>query len=110
MSSKTGSPPPSLKHPRTGKVRERRVAPRVPVAVVPGSLPEAGIHRTSSAEPPHAHAVCRVCGRIAEVRLTPTDRKSVEELALRRPAGWTVDDITVSFAGACRSCQEGRGP
>ncbi len=58
-------------------------------------------------EDPHAHIVCRSCGRIQRIELTELDRHFLTELASRRPAGWMVDGISFSLTGACQRCREG---
>ena len=70
---------------------------RAPSRIVPG-------------EEPHAHIVCRACGRIQSVHLTELDRHFLTELTDRRPDGWTVDRIAFSVTGACRRCREGPSP
>lgn len=61
-------------------------------------------------EPPRAHIVCRVCGRISPVPLETEQELLLERLALSRPDGWTVDRISFSLTGACARCREGRMP
>lgn len=61
-------------------------------------------------EDPHAHVVCRVCGRIAGLPLQPTDLWMLTEVAERRPEGWSVDGITYTLTGACPRCREGPAP
>jgi len=58
-------------------------------------------------EDPHAHIVCRVCGRIQGLELTELDRHLLTELAALTPDGWSVERIAYSLAGACRRCREG---
>ena len=58
-------------------------------------------------EEPHAHIVCRVCGRIQGLELTELDRHLLTELAALSPDGWSVERIAYSLAGACRRCREG---
>jgi hypothetical protein len=58
-------------------------------------------------EEPHAHIVCRVCGRIQGLELTELDRHLLTELAALTPDGWSVERIAYSLAGACRRCREG---
>ena len=59
------------------------------------------------AEDPHAHVVCRVCGRIQGLDLNELDRHLLTELAALHPAGWSVEQATFSLTGACRRCREG---
>lgn len=63
--------------------------------------------RVDLLEDPHAHVVCRVCGRIQRIELTELDRHLLTELAMRHPEGWSVDGIAFSMTGACQRCREG---
>jgi Fe2+ or Zn2+ uptake regulation protein len=63
--------------------------------------------RVDLGEDPHAHIVCRSCGRIQGVELTELDRHFLTELATHHPDGWSVDGIAFSLTGACRRCREG---
>lgn len=63
--------------------------------------------RSELAEDPHAHIVCRVCGRIQRIELTELDRHFLAEMSTHRPDGWSVDGISYSLTGACRRCREG---
>jgi Fe2+ or Zn2+ uptake regulation protein len=63
--------------------------------------------RVNLGEDPHAHIVCRNCGRIQTLELTELDRHLLTELAARHPDGWSVDGIAFSATGACRRCREG---
>jgi Fe2+ or Zn2+ uptake regulation protein len=58
-------------------------------------------------EDPHAHVVCRACGRIQRIELTELDRHLLTELAARHPEGWSVDGVAFSLTGACQRCREG---
>lgn len=58
-------------------------------------------------EDPHAHVVCRVCGRIQSLELNELDLHLLTELAALHPEGWSVDQIAFSLTGACRRCREG---
>ncbi len=91
------------------RARPRR-APRarpVPPARDPAPVPPPRIVRVDLGEAPHAHIVCRNCGRIQGIELTELDRHLLEELASRHPDGWSVDGIAYSATGACRRCREG---
>jgi Fe2+ or Zn2+ uptake regulation protein len=66
--------------------------------------------RVDLVEDPHAHIVCRACGRIQSVELTELDRHFLTELAGHHPDGWSVDGIAFSLMGACRRCREGPPP
>ena len=63
--------------------------------------------RVDLVEDPHAHVVCRVCGRIQRMDLTELDRHLLTELAMRHPDGWSVDGIAFSLTGSCQKCREG---
>jgi Fe2+ or Zn2+ uptake regulation protein len=96
---------PMAGRPRTVRPRpaRRSRATRVPDA------PVERVVRVALAEEPHAHVVCRSCGRIQAIELTELDRHFLEELAGRHPDGWSVDGIAYSLTGACRRCREGPG-
>ncbi len=64
--------------------------------------------RVDLLEDPHAHVVCRVCGRIQRVALTELDRHLLTEMSSHHPDGWSVDGISFSLTGACQRCREGR--
>ncbi|HTT74002.1 MAG TPA: hypothetical protein VMG99_07685 [Thermoplasmata archaeon] len=73
-------------------------------------LPTVRIVRVALTEDPHAHIVCRSCGRIQRVELTELDRHLLTELAERHPDDWNVERIAFSLTGACRRCREGPAP
>lgn len=89
---------------------KRRPTPRTPNVRAPvrarptraAPPPSVDLH-----EEPHSHIVCRACGRIQRIELTELDRHFLEELAARRPDGWSVDGISYSLTGACQRCREG---
>jgi|HubBroStandDraft_1064217.scaffolds.fasta_scaffold606021_2 hypothetical protein len=58
-------------------------------------------------EVPHAHAVCRQCGRITEVALAPFDIAQLTALASGSPEEWSVDGISLSLTGLCPRCRSG---
>jgi len=93
--------------------RARRAVPRrsAPVRKAPESGPGLLVRPRPPAEipgeEPHAHIVCRVCGRIQGLELSELDRHLLTELAALRPDGWSVERIAYSLAGACRRCREG---
>ncbi|HXQ93806.1 MAG TPA: hypothetical protein VN864_01350 [Thermoplasmata archaeon] len=101
------------------KKAARRAAPRKPAtpARTPGGRPAPSVVAgriaptpggiTVLSEPPHAHVVCRVCGRIADVPLDTHDELVLEQMAGRRPEGWSVELIAFSLTGACARCREG---
>ena len=97
-------------------VTRHRTAARRPSARlrVPSELrieaPTSRVIRVDLLEDPHAHIVCRVCGRIQSVELTELDRHFLTELAGHHPDGWSVDGIAFSLMGACRRCREGPSP
>ncbi|NNN16763.1 MAG: hypothetical protein HKL79_00120 [Thermoplasmata archaeon] len=57
--------------------------------------------------PAHTHIVCRRCGRISHLTLTPEDLGNLATLAERRPRGWSVDGISYSLTGVCPRCATG---
>ena len=63
--------------------------------------------RSVLAEPPHAHIVCRVCGRIAALPLDTDTALRLERIAEVRPSGWSADLIAYSVTGACPRCRQG---
>jgi len=79
--------------------------PRAPAA--PKVPPAERVVRVELGEDPHAHIVCRNCGRIQGIELTELDRHLLTELARQHPDGWSVDGIAFSATGACRRCREG---
>jgi Fe2+ or Zn2+ uptake regulation protein len=89
----------------------RRRTPRArtakPVAV-PKIYPVAErVVRVDLLEEPHAHVVCRSCGRIQRIELNELDRHLLTQLAEQHPEGWSVDGIAFSLTGACQRCREG---
>lgn len=77
-----------------------------PEPVVPGSVPRGATpRRPLLREAPHAHAVCRVCGRISEVELSTEDSLRLETLVARPPDGWAIEVITVGMTGGCPRCR-----
>jgi len=89
--------------PRRSPARRTESAPpRVPPEV--GAGPRS---RVSLNEDPHAHIVCRVCGRIQPVPLSELDLHLLTRLAEEHTEGWSVDGIAYSLTGACRRCREG---
>jgi len=88
--------------------RARTRAPDRPRSSPPTSPPARLRHPTETlGEDPHAHIVCRVCGRIQGLELSELDRHLLTELAALTPDGWSVERIAYSLAGACRRCREG---
>ncbi len=89
--------------PRRGPGRRRR-------ATSPSLVPQVRVHvvRSAPASDPHAHAVCRGCGRIQEIELSELDRHLLTELAAQAPEEWAVERIAFSLSGTCRRCREGR--
>ncbi|MGI0072160.1 MAG: hypothetical protein ACRECT_08885 [Thermoplasmata archaeon] len=90
---------------RRGPGARKRPArrPAVPLAL---RLPQRVV-RVDLGEAPHAHIVCRNCGRIQPIELTELDRHLLTELAAHHPDGWSVDGIAYSATGACQRCREG---
>jgi Fe2+ or Zn2+ uptake regulation protein len=70
-------------------------------------VPPPRVVRVELAEDPHAHIVCRNCGRIQRLELTELDRHVLTEIARLHPDGWSVDGVAFSATGACRRCREG---
>jgi hypothetical protein len=79
-------------------------------AVVPGSVPNDATFPPPLVEPPHVHAVCRNCGRIADVDLRSSDLEGLKALSDQRPLGWTVERLTFSLTGLCPRCSAGPQP
>ena len=89
------------------RARPRRAGtPRPPRLEPPAASPRRSPLATLG-EDPHAHIVCRVCGRIQSLELTELDRHLLTELAGLTPDGWSVERIAYSLAGSCRRCREG---
>ncbi len=80
-------------------------SPRGPAPRAPTVRPRPPLERLE--EEPHAHIVCRVCGRIQGLELTELDRHVLTELSALSPDGWSVERIAYSLAGSCRRCREG---
>jgi Fe2+ or Zn2+ uptake regulation protein len=94
----------------TPTARRGRRAPVRPARVVASptvSVPAPSVVRVDLLEDPHAHVVCRSCGRIQSIDLTELDLHLLTELAARHPDGWSVDGVTFSLTGACQRCREG---
>ncbi|MGA8303601.1 MAG: hypothetical protein WA547_02465 [Thermoplasmata archaeon] len=85
----------------------RRPAPRRSVRATSMPRVTERVVRVDLGEDPHAHIVCRNCGRIQTLELTELDRHLLTELATRHPDGWSVDGVAFSATGACRRCREG---
>ncbi len=88
----------------------RPTVPRSREAAPPAPIADHGLPRAPGpqlAEEPHAHIVCRSCGRIQRLDLTELDRHLLTELAGLTPDGWSVERVAYSLAGACRRCREG---
>jgi hypothetical protein len=99
--------------PAAARSRTRRSAPskrRRPPPPAPRpapSRPAAPLTRALLAERPHAHIVCRGCGRIAPVVLETEEELRLEAIARAAPEGWSVDLVAFSLTGACPRCQQG---
>jgi Fe2+ or Zn2+ uptake regulation protein len=89
------------------RARPRRSSRGRAAAALEMPHPPERVVRVDLGEEPHAHIVCRNCGRIQRLELTELDRHLLEELAARHPDGWSVDGIAYSATGACRRCREG---
>lgn len=89
---------------RRSSSARRAAKPRtVPLIAPAGPRPA----RVELLEDPHAHVVCRSCGRIQRIELNELDRHLLTELAAQHPDGWNVDGISFSLTGACQRCREG---
>lgn len=93
---------------RRAKGRRRAARPRAPAALEP----PAPIlrRRIDLREPPHAHAVCRQCGRIAEVAVPPFDAEQLTSFAAAGAPQWAVEGISLSVTGYCPRCRQGLPP
>lgn len=47
---------------------------------------------------PHAHAVCRICGKITDVYLS-------ESIAIPQTNGFLVEESRTEFRGVCKNCR-----
>ena len=94
---------PTGARPRTRSAHRAR-PPSTPAPPEPARPPRPIV---ALGEDPHAHIVCRVCGRIQGLELSELDRHLLTELAALTPDGWSVERIAYSLAGACRRCREG---
>ena len=92
---------------RRARRTRRPPARRRPVEFAPVAKVVERVVRVDLGEDPHAHIVCRNCGRIQSLELTELDRHVLTELASRHPDGWSVDGIAFSATGACQRCREG---
>lgn len=94
--------------------RRRRSRPRArrrrssAAAGTPHSVPVAFAPRLR--EPPHAHIVCRRCGRILRRALPDSDLALLSALAdAALPDGWSVEGIAFSMTGHCPACRRNAG-
>lgn len=76
------------------------VRPTPPEPIPPG-------RRALLDERPHAHIVCRSCGRIAGLALSTDEELRLEEISRSSPDGWSVDLIAFSLTGLCERCRTG---
>jgi hypothetical protein len=91
--------------PGTGSKTRRSRTVRPPTSPPP---PERLVPRhVDLRETPHAHAVCRQCGRITEVALAAFDIAQLTSLASGSPEAWSVDGISLSLTGLCPRCRQG---
>jgi Fe2+ or Zn2+ uptake regulation protein len=77
------------------------------VVTPPMSRPALRAPQPLLAERPHAHIVCRGCGRIAPVALETEEELRLEAIARAAPEGWAVDLVAFSLTGTCPRCQQG---
>jgi Fe2+ or Zn2+ uptake regulation protein len=89
---------------RHAPAHRRKARPKDAIAI---PSPPPRVVRVELVEDPHAHIVCRGCGRIQRLELTELDRHLLTEIAERHPDGWSVDGVAFSATGACRRCREG---
>lgn len=62
--------------------------------------------RTSGNNPPHAHFLCRECGRLFCLRpFTSDDTKTLLDLVNRE---YHIEDLMVTFQGYCPDCMKER--
>ncbi|MDL2317040.1 transcriptional repressor [Desulfovibrio sp. OttesenSCG-928-A18] len=67
-------------------------------------LDRAGAQKRFDGNPaPHQHVRCRVCGRVGDV-MSPVREPALSGVYA---PGFTIDEITVEFAGICDSCALG---
>lgn len=52
---------------------------------------------------PHVHTVCSVCGELLDVHV---DNMSALLAELSQKQGFYIDNISCTFSGVCKSCQE----
>jgi hypothetical protein len=91
--------PPRRRTQRPGRRPSANAASPPPARLVPRHI--------DLREAPHAHAVCRQCGRITEVSLASFDVAQLTALAAGSPEEWSVDGISLSMTGLCPRCRQG---
>ncbi len=58
---------------------------------------------------PHEHALCRVCGDVADVRRTPAVTLAAAAYAeVATQTGYTIERHDIAFQGLCPRCQTER--
>lgn len=90
---------------RAGASR-RRPTRRAPRASKPAAPPVL-LRRIDLRERPHAHAVCRQCGRIAQVEVPPFDAEQWISFAAAGVPDWAIEGISLSVTGYCPRCRQG---
>lgn len=55
---------------------------------------------------PHAHFLCRCCGRIYDME--PTD--GIRECTVHELDGFQIEDAQLYYRGVCKYCREEKGP
>lgn len=83
----------------------------VEAGLLDGFAGTGGVTRYDANRTPHAHLVCRRCGRVLDVGpeepLYPRLRVNLPEAA-RRFRGWSVADARLELRGTCPRCRRRR--
>jgi len=65
-----------------------------------------GVARYDRETRPHEHALCRVCGDVADVRRTPAVARAAAAYAeVATQTGYTIERHGIAFSGLCPRCQ-----
>ncbi len=91
---------------RRAKARRTTRLRRSPTTTVSALAPRP---RIALREPPHAHAVCRQCGRISEVEVGAFDGEQWTSFAAAGTPDWSIEGISLSVTGYCPRCRHGPG-
>lgn len=95
--------PRKVRRPKARRTSRPHRRPAMPVA------PPAPRPRIALREPPHAHAVCRQCGRISEVEVGAFDGEQWTSFAAAGTPDWSIEGISLSITGYCPRCRLGPG-